>query len=184
VAAQQRVTVVEDSSAEFGVARLLLQGAGGSGTEAVTWELCYGGVPVAAGPLASDQGTLFIEIASIEPAMDSSGFTISARYPDGDDCEIAATCVRPARPPTRAEATARAQWPDAQHQRAAPAPRRPFLAGTRDIPRPAPAGAKTVPSKPRSVCVYEHFSVLLARRRWFMRGGGRGARGTARAARG
>jgi hypothetical protein len=182
VAAQQRVTVVEDPSAGFGVARLLLQGAGGSGTEAVTWELCYGGVPVATGPLASDQGTLFIEIASIEPAMDSSGFTISARYADGDDCEIAATCVRPARQPTRAEATARAQWPDARHQRAAPAPRRSFLAETRDIS--APTGAAAEPAKPRSVCVYAHFSVLLARRRWFMRGAGRGARGAARATRG
>jgi hypothetical protein len=183
VAAQQRVTVVEDSSAEFGVARLLLRGAGGSGAEAVTWELCYGGVPVAAGPLDSDQGTLFIEIASIEPAMDSSGFTISARYADGDDCEIAATCVRPARPPTRAEATAREQWPDARHQRAAPAPRRSFLAGSRDISPPAPAGAETGRGKPRSVCIYEHFSVLLAQRRRFMRGAGRGARRAARAVR-
>lgn len=170
MATPQRVTVVEDENAAFGVARLLLRRAGGPGKGgAVTWELCYGGVPVAAGSHGPDQDVVFTEIASIEPAMDSSGFTITARYADGDQCVIAAVCVRPARPPTRAEATARARWPGARHQQAAPGPGRLFLAGTRDISLPPPASPQGEPGRPRSVRVYQHFSVLLAHRRQIMR---------------
>lgn len=107
-ATRHRLTVVEDENAGFGVPRLLLRPTASPGQRrAVTWELCYGGLPVATGSLDPGQDVLFTDVASVQPAMDGSGFTITARYEDGEPCAIEATCVRPVRPPTRAEAAAR-----------------------------------------------------------------------------
>jgi hypothetical protein len=168
IATRRRVTVVEDENAEFGVPRLVVRGTGSPGlTGPVTWELSYGGLPIATGALSSDQQARFIEAPSIEPSMDSAGLAIAARYGNGDDCAIEAVCVRPMRPPTRAEATARARWPHPRNQRERPLFRRPFLAGTRDIPRP---DSGTDPGSHWSVCVYQPVSVLLAARRRLQRG--------------
>ena len=166
VATRHRVTVVEDKNAEFGVPRLLLRGTASPGQGgAVTWELCYGGLPVATGSLDSDQDVLFTDVASVQPSMDSAGFTLTARYEDGEPCPIEATCVRPVRPATRAEAAARAQWPGARNQQEAPALRRPFMAETRDVTQRRDAGSGNGRDGHRSVYVYQHFSVLLAYRR-------------------
>jgi hypothetical protein len=135
----------------------------------VTWELCYGGVPVATGSLGSDQEVSFTDIDAIEPSMDSSGFTFTAWHEDGRLSAIEAVCIRPGMPPTRAEATARAKWSGARNQQEAPSFRRFFLAGTEDAVLPAfpdpHAGERQ-----RSVCVYQHFSRLLTHRRRQLRG--------------
>ena len=170
VATRHRVTVVEDEDAEFGVPRLLLRGTASPGQGgAVTWELCYGGLPVATGSLDSDQDVLFTDVASVRPAMDSSGLSLTARYADGEPCAIEATCVRPVRPPTRAEAAARAQWPGARDQAETPALRRPFLAATRDVAQQRDVGPGNARRSHRNVCVYQHFSVLLVYRRRLLR---------------
>jgi hypothetical protein len=166
VATRHRVTVVEDENAGFGVPRLLLRGIASPGHGGVvTWELCYGGLLVAAGSLGYDQDVLFTDVASVQPSMDSSGLTLTARYQDGEPCPVEATCVRPVRPPTRAEAAARAQWPGTRNQQEAPALRGPLLAETRDVAVPRDAGRGNGRGGRWSICVYQHFSVLLARRR-------------------
>lgn len=170
VTARRRVTVVDDENATFEVPRLLLRETGGSGTAgAVTWELCYGGLPIATGSLESGREVLFTEVAAVQPSMDSAGFTITARSGDGEPAAIEATCVRPMRPPTRAEATARARWPDARNQRDVPQFRRALLAGTRDVVPAASPGPDAGPGR-RRVCVYQPFPVLLAFRRRLVRG--------------
>lgn len=170
VATRHRVTVVEDENAEFGAPRLLLRGTASPGQGgAVAWELCYGGLPVATGSLDSDQDVLFTDVTSVQPAMDSSGFTLTARYSDGEPCPVEATCVRPVRPPTRAEAAARAQWPGTRNQREAPELRRPFLTQTRDISRRESTGQGNGRGGSRAICVYQHFSVLLAHRHRLLR---------------
>jgi hypothetical protein len=170
VATRHRVTVVEDENAGFGVPRLLLRGIASPGHGGVvTWELCYGGLPVATGSLDSGQDVLFTDVASVQPSMDSSGFTLTARYEDGEPCAIEATCVRPVRPPTRAEAAARARWPGTRNQLETPAPRRPFLAETVDIAQRRDAGPGNGRGGHRNICVYQHFSVLLAYRRRLLR---------------
>jgi len=130
----------------------------------VRWEFRYGGLPIATGELGHDTSTLAVQAPSVEPFMDSAGFTITARSEDGRPAAIEATCVRPARRPTRAEAAARAAWPGVRDQDEAPALRRHLVAETRDAYRfltGEPAGEV----RRRSVCVYYHFSALLARRR-------------------
>jgi hypothetical protein len=170
IATRRRVTVVEDDNAEFSVPRLVIRAPGGPGlTGTVTWELSYGGLPIAAGSLGPAQEVSFAEVVSIQPSMDSAGLTITARHGDGEDCAIEATCVRPMRPPTRAEATARARWPGARNQRETPQFRRALLAGTRDITLPASPGADTDP-RSRRVCVYQPIPVLLEFRRRLVRG--------------
>jgi hypothetical protein len=165
VAARHRVAVVEDEDAAFGVPRLLLRGSASPGREGpVTWELRYGGLPVATGSLDSDQDVSFTDVAAIQPAMDSSGFTLIARYGTGEACAIEATCVRPVQPPTRAEAAARAKWPGTRNQREAPMLRQPFLAETRDISQRRDAGSGNGRGGHRNICIYQHFSVLLAYR--------------------
>jgi hypothetical protein len=164
------VTVVEDENAAFGVPRLLLRGSAVPGHEgAVTWELRYGGLPVATGSLDSDQDVLFTDVAAVQPAMDNSGLTLIARYENGEPCAIEATCVRPVQPPTRAEAAARAQWPGARNQQETPILRRPFLAATRDISQRRDAGSGNGRGGRRNICIYQHFSVLLAYRRRIVR---------------
>jgi hypothetical protein len=170
VATRHRVTVVEDENAGFGVARLLLRGTASPGHGgAVTWELCYGGLPVATGSLGSGQDVLFTDVASVQPAMDSSGFTLTARYADGEPCAIEATCVRPVRPPTRAEAAARARWSGTRNQVETPALRRPLLAEIREIARRGDAGRGNGRGGHRNICVYQHVSALLAYRRRLLR---------------
>ena len=169
VAARRRVTVVEDENAEFGVPRLLLRGTADPGRgEAVAWQLCYGGLPVATGSLDSDQDVLFTDVAPVQPSMDSAGFTLTARYEDGEPCPIEATCVRPVRPPTRAEVAARTRWPGTRNQQDTPGLRRPFLAQTRDISRREDAGPENRRGH-RNICIYQHFSVLLAHRHRLLR---------------
>jgi hypothetical protein len=168
VATRRRVTVVDDENAAFGAPRLFIRGTGGSA--AVAWELCYGGLPVAAGELSPDQEAAFVEVASIQPSMDGAGFTITARSGDGAPCPVEATCVRPARQATRAEATARARWPGAHNQEQAPPFRGPFLAGIRDVFAGVPSGGGSDPGGQRRVCVYHDFSVLLKYRRLRVRG--------------
>jgi hypothetical protein len=170
VATRRRVRVVEDENAGFGVPRLLLRGTVSPGHGgAVTWELCYGGLPVATGSLDSDQDVLFTDVPSVQPSMASSGFTVTARYEDGEPCAIEATCVRPVQPPTRAEAAARARWPGTRNQQETPALRRLFLAETRDIAQRRGAGPANGRGGHRNICVYQHFSVLLAYRRRLLR---------------
>jgi hypothetical protein len=135
----------------------------------VTWELRYGGLPVATGSLDSDQDVLFTDVAAVQPAMDSSGLTLTARYEHGEPCAIEATCVRPVQPPTRAEAAARAQWPGTRNQRETPMLRRPFLAETRDVSRRRDASTGSGRGGQRNICIYQHFSVLLAYRRRIVR---------------
>jgi hypothetical protein len=170
VAAWRRVTVVDDENATFGVPRLFVRGTGSPGSApALTWELCYAGLPIAVGELGPDQAPTFTEIASVEPSMDGAGFSIVARFGDGVPCPVEAICVRPMRPTTRAEATARAEWPDVRDQEQAPPFRRPFLAGIRNVS----VGGSSRGSDPRGqrcVYVYYGFSVLLRYRRLRMRG--------------
>jgi hypothetical protein len=189
-AAQRRVTVVEDENAMLLVPRLLLKGSGPPGpAEMVTWELRYGGLPIATGSLGSDREVLFTDTAAVQPSMDSSGLSFTARYEDGRLAAIEAICVRPGRPVTRAEATAREKWPGARHQQEAPALRRPLLAGTRAASLPVSAGPESASTESastestsaestntatrargqRCVYVYQHFSALLARRRRYLR---------------
>jgi hypothetical protein len=164
------VTVVEDENAEFGVPRLVIRAPASPGpTRAVTWELSYGGLPIDTGSLGSTQEVSFTEVASVQPSMDGAGLTITARYDDGEGCAIEAICVRPMRPPTRAEATARARWPGTRNQREAPQFRRALLAGARDIAPSAAPGKDTDPGS-RRVCVYQPFPMLLAFRRRLLRG--------------
>jgi hypothetical protein len=164
------VTVVEDENAAFSVPRLLLRGSASPGQEgAVTWELRYGGLTVATGSLDSDQDVLFTDVAEVQPAMDRSGFTLTARYENGEPCAIEATCVRPVQPPTRAEAAARAKWPGTRNQQETPMLRRPFLAETRDISQRRNTGPGNGRGGSRNICIYQHFSVLLAYRRRIMR---------------
>jgi hypothetical protein len=171
VATWRRVTVVDDENAAFGVPRLLIRGAGGHGpARAVTWQLRYGGLPIAAGELGPDQEPALTEVASILPSMDGAGFTITARSADGELCPVEATCVRPTRPATRAEAAARAQWPDVRNQQEAPGFRRPFLAGTRDVFAGGSPGRGSDTGGQRCVYVYRGFSVLVEYRRRRVRG--------------
>lgn len=174
-----RVAVVEDEGAAFGVPRLLLRGAAGPAPPgAVTWELYYGGLPIASGSMSGDQELLFAEVGAIQPDMDSRGLTLIARYADGLPAAIEATCVRPVLPVTRAEALARAKWAGARDQHEAPVPRQPFLAEAREVLPPVRAGQGGAPGR-RRACIYQHFSVLLAQRRRRLRlrkGGPRRAR--------
>ena len=172
VSARRRVTVVEDEGAAFVVPRLLLRrpsGPAAPGT--VAWELCYGGQPIASGSMSGDQELLFAEVGAIRPEMDSRGLTLVARYGDGQPAAVEATCVRPALPPTRAEALARAKWPGARDQHDVPVPRQPFLAEAREVLPPVRAGQDGAP-RSRRACIYQHFSVLLAERRRRLRKGG------------
>jgi hypothetical protein len=167
-----RVTVVNDEGAAFGVPRLLIRRTGGTGTAgAVTWELCYGGLPIATGELGPDQQPVFTEVASFGPSMDGAALTITARSSNGEPCMVEATCVRPARPATRAEATARARWPGVRDQQEPPALRRQFLAGTADVSPGVPAGPGTGPGSRRCVCIYRSSVVLAAFRRRSLRAG-------------
>ncbi len=168
IATWRRVRVVDDENAAFGVPRLFIRGTGSSG--AVAWELRYGGLPIAAGDLGPEQEAAFVEVASIQPSMDGAGFTITARSGDGALCPVEATCVRPTRPATRAEATARARWPDVRNQEQAPPFRKPFLAGIRDVSGGVPSGGGSDPGGQRCVCVYHDVSVLLKYRRLRVRG--------------
>jgi len=165
----RRVTVVEEESAGPGISRLLLSLARGDGLAGVVrWEFRYGGLPIATGEMSRDAGSLAVQAPSVQPFMDSAGFTITGRDEDGRPAAIEATCVRPARPPTRAEAAARAAWPGMRDQDGAPPQRQHLVAGTQDAYRflaAGPAGG----ARRRSVCVYYHFSALLARRRRWLR---------------
>jgi hypothetical protein len=130
----------------------------------VRWEFRYGGLPIATGELGQDTSTLTVQAPSVEPFMDSAGFTITARSEDGRPAAIEATCVRPA----RAEAAARVAWPGVRDQDEAPALRRHLVAETRAAYRfltGEPAGEV----RRRSVCVHYHFSALLARWRRSLR---------------
>ena len=165
----QRVTVVEDERAAPGISRLLLSLAGGDGPAGVVrWEFRYGGLPIATGELSRGTGSLAVQAPSVQPFMDSAGFTITGRDEDGRPAAIEATCVRPARPPTRAEAAARAAWPGVRNQDGAPPLRQHLVAETQDAYRFLPAGPAGA-ARRRSVCVYYHFSALLARRRRWLR---------------
>ncbi len=176
--ARQRVTVVEDENAALRKPRLLLRGSGKRAAlhspdahpaaphspDVVTWQLCYGGVPIATGSLGSGEEVAFTDIDAIEPSMDSAGFSFVARTATGEAAAIEAICVRPPRPPTRAESTARAKWAGLRDQQEIPAAGRQFLAGTREVTRTVPAGSQTQ-TRSRCVCVYQHVAVLLAHRR-------------------
>lgn len=136
----------------------------------MSWELYYGGVPIATGSLGSGEEVAFTDIDAIEPSMDDAGFSFIARTATGEAAAIEAICVRPARPLTRAESTARAKWAGLRDQPEAPAAGRQFLAGTREITRTVPAGPQTggraaTQIRSRCVCVYQHVAVLLAHRR-------------------
>jgi hypothetical protein len=136
----------------------------------VTWELYYGGVPIATGSLGSGEEVAFTDIDAIEPFMDNAGFSFVARTATGEAAAIEAICVRPARPLTRAESTARAKWAGLRDQQEIPAAGRQFLAGTREVTRTVLAGSHTdgrasTQTRSRCVCVYQHFAVLLAHRR-------------------
>jgi hypothetical protein len=144
----------------------LARDGGPAGT--VRWEFRYGGLPIASGELSRDTGSLAVQAPSVQPFMDGAAFTISARDEDGRPVAVEATCVRPARPLTRAEAAARAAWPGVRDQDEAPAPRRHLVAETRDAHRFLSAGPEGE-VRHRSVCVYYHFSALLARRRQWLR---------------
>jgi len=150
--------IVEQEHAAPGVPRLQFKGV----ARAVTWELCYGGLAIATGRLASEQDDAFADVASIEPVMDSSGLTITARYEDGEPCAIEVTCVRPVRPTTRAEATARARWPGTRDQSDAPELAERFMAQTRELEGP-------ISGQHRRACIYQHVSVLLEDRRLQLR---------------
>ncbi len=172
----RRVSVVEDEGAAFGVPRLLLRGAPGPPAPGIViWELCYGGLPIASGSMSGDQELLFAEIGAMQPDMDSRGLTLIARHADGQPAAVEATCVRPVLPATRAEALARAKWAGARDQHEAPAPRRPFLAEALEALPPVRAGQGGAPRR-RRVCIYQHFSVLLAQRRRLRKGGPGGDR--------
>jgi hypothetical protein len=149
--------IVEQEHAAPGVPRLQFKGV----ATAVTWELCYGGLAIATGRLAPEHDDAFADVASIEPVMDSSGLTITARYEDGEPCAIEVTCVRPVRPTTRAEATARARWPGMRDQSDAPELAGRFMAQTREIDVPS--------GQHRRACIYQHVSVLLEDRRLRLR---------------
>jgi hypothetical protein len=174
------VTVVEDENAALRQPRLLLRGTGkraprATAAGAVTWELYYGGVPIATGSLGSGEEVSFTDIDTIEPSMDNAGFSFIARTATGKAAAIEAICVRPARPLTRAESTARAKWAGLRDQQETPAAGRQFLAGTREVTRTVPAGSQTdgrtaTRTRSRCVCVYQHFAVLLAHRRRRVRG--------------
>lgn len=177
MSARRRVTVVEDEGAAFGTLRLLLRSAPGRVTPGiVTWELCYGGLPIASGSMSGDQELLLAEIGVVRPDMDSLGLTLTARHEDGQPAAVEATCVRPVPPATRAEALARATWAGARDQHEAPVPRRPFLAEAREVLPPVRAGQDGAPRR-RRACIYQHFSVLLAERRRRLRKGGPGQAG-------
>ena len=154
--------VVEQEHAAPGVPRLQFEGVASAVARTVTWELCYGGLAIATGRLAPEHHDAFADVASIEPAMDSSGLTIAARYEDGEPCAIEVTCVRPVRPTTRAEATARARWPGTRDQSDAPELARRFLAQTREIEGP-------MTGQQRRACIYQRVSVLLEDRRRHLR---------------
>ena len=160
-----RVTVVEDGNGALRKPRLLLRGARDPASMgAVTWELRYGGVPIATGSLGSGEEVAFTDIDAIEPSMDSAGFSFTARTATGESAAIEAICVRPARMVTRAESTARAKWAGLRDQPEVPATGRQFLAGIRDVTRTVQAGSQTE-TRSRSVCIYPYFAVLLAHRR-------------------
>jgi hypothetical protein len=150
--------IVEQEHAAPGVPRLQFKGV----ARAVTWELCYGGLAIATGRLAPEQDDAFADVASIEPVMDSAGLTIMARYEDGEPCAIEVPCVRPVRPTTRAEATARARWPGTRDQSDAPELTGRFMTQTREIGSP-------ISGQHRRACIYQHVSVLLQDRRLQLR---------------
>ncbi len=171
LAALQRVRVVDDENATFRVPRLLIRSAEGLELAGpLSWDLCYGGLPIAAGELSPDQDLAFIEVPSIEEAMDSAGLTIAVRLGDGAPCLVEAICVRPMRPATRAEATARVKWPDLRSQGEAPPFRRPFLAGIGKVRAAGSPDGATDPGGQRRVCIYRECSVLLEYRRRRMQG--------------
>jgi hypothetical protein len=171
LAARQRVRVVDDEKATFSVPRLLIRGAEGLELAGpLSWDLCYGGLPIAAGELGLDRDLAFIEVASIEPAMDSAGLSIAVRLGDGAPCLVEAICVRPMRPMTRAEATARAKWPDVRNQGKAPPFRRPFLAGIRKVGAAGSPDGDPDQGDQRCVYLYCECSVLLEYRRRRMQG--------------
>jgi hypothetical protein len=157
---QTTLKIVEQAHAAPGVPRLQFRGV----ARALTWELCYGGLAIATGRLAPEQADAFADVASIEPGMDSSGLTITARYEDGEPCASAidVTCVRPVRPTTRAEATARARWPGTRDQPDAPEIAGRFMVQTREIEAP-------MSGQHRRACIYQHVSVLLEDRRLHLR---------------
>jgi hypothetical protein len=115
--------------------------------------------------MSGDQEVLSAELDSIQPAMDSVGLTLTARYGDGRPAAVEAICLRPVLPLTRAEAMARANWPGARDQPEVPGPRRPLLVGARGIFPPVRAADPVGAPRRRRVCIYQHFSVLLAQRR-------------------
>lgn len=154
--------IVEQEHAAPGVPRLQFKGVAKGVARPVTWELCYGGLAIATGRLASEQAEPFADVASIEPVMDSSGLTLTARYEDGEPCAIEVTCVRPVRPTTRAEATARARWPGTRDQSDAPEIAGRFMAQIREIEAP-------MSGRHRRACIYQHVSVLLEDRRLHLR---------------
>jgi hypothetical protein len=158
--------IVEQEHAAPGVPRLQFQGVARGVARgvvrAVTWELCYGGLAIATGRLAPEQDDAFADVASIEPGMDSAGLTLTTRYEDGEPCAIEVTCVRPVRPTTRAEATARARWPGTRDQPDAPELAGRLVAQTREIEAPRSG-------QHRRACIYQHVSVLLDDRRLHLR---------------
>jgi hypothetical protein len=154
--------IVEQEHAAPGVPRLQFKGVARGVARPVIWELWYGGLAIATGRLAPEQDDAFADVASIEPVMDSSGLTITARYEDGEPCAIEVTCVRPVRPTTRAEATARARWPGTRDQPDAPELARRFMARTREIEAPRSG-------QHRRACIYQDVSVLLEDRRLHLR---------------
>lgn len=156
------LTIVEQEHAAPGVPRLQFKGVARAGARAVTWELCYGGLAIATGRLAAEHDDAFADVAAVEPAMDSSGLTITARYDDGEPCAIEVTCMRPVRPTTRAEATARARWPGTRDQSDAPELAGRFMAQIREIEVPSSG-------RHRRACIYQHVSVLLEHRRLHLR---------------
>jgi hypothetical protein len=153
------MNVVEDEDPAFRTPRLFLRaGAGAQAPEVISWELRYGGLPIAAGSLRRDQEASFTEVASVDPAMDSSGLSLVARDEDGRPTAVEVICVRPVRRPTSVEAAARTRWKNVRDQPEAPALGQRLVAERQEV---RPGG--------QSVCVYLAPPALLARRRWWLR---------------
>jgi hypothetical protein len=154
----------ERAAARLSVRRLYHAGAGSAGS--ISWELCYGGFPIASGIIARGESTLSTDVPALEAWMDDFALTLVAWAENGEPVSVEATCRRTRHRMTRAEATARSLWPGAREQLEGPKRGEARVAARRLVSVPD-AVRDARPSRPpgvRRVVVYQDVHQLLAHR--------------------
>jgi hypothetical protein len=149
-------------------------GTGAGAVGSVSWELCYGDVPIAGAVIGIGEAALAIDVPMLEPWMDDVALSVTAWSETGDPVPVEATCARAARRLTSAEATARAVRPGLRSQLEVPQRGEAFVAEQRMllVPRP-PAPSPNQQRAARSVVLYQDVHRLLAHRRERLRGASR-----------